>query len=78
MLLDDAVLPDREHLDVVLAQQAEALDHLLVGLTEADHQADLVVTSSPPMALAFASTRAERRKTSRRASGYSRGTTSTL
>ena len=40
---------------------------------------DFVTTSSPPISLAFRSTRAERRNLEpRRASGYSRGTVSTL
>src|SRR5215212_102278 len=32
------VLADGEDLDVVLAEEAEGLDHLLEGLAEADHQ----------------------------------------
>jgi hypothetical protein len=40
---------------------------------------DLVVTRSPPISLALCSTRSERRQAPpRRATGYSRGTTSTL
>jgi hypothetical protein len=35
------VLADGEHLHAVLAQGGEGLDHLLVGLAEADHQAGL-------------------------------------
>ena len=35
------VLADGEDLDALLAQLAERVDHLLVGLAEADHQAGL-------------------------------------
>src|ERR1700683_2281030 len=35
------VLPDGEHLHAVLAQRAEGLDHLVVGLAEPDHQPGL-------------------------------------
>src|SRR5690349_8388632 len=35
------VLADGEHLDALLAQLAEGVDHLLVGLAEPDHQAGL-------------------------------------
>ena len=35
------VLADGEHLDALLAQLAERVDHLVVGLAEPDHQAGL-------------------------------------
>ena len=35
------VLADRQHLDVVLTQPAERVDHLVEGLAEADHQPGL-------------------------------------
>ena len=73
------VLPDREHLDAVLAQDAEGLEQLLLRLAEPRHQAglrdDLVAAHLPGVP----NTRHERRKREpRRASGYRRGTVSTL
>ncbi len=41
LLAGTQVLADRQHLHMVLAQHAEGLDHLLVGLAESDHQAGL-------------------------------------
>jgi hypothetical protein len=73
------VLADRDDLDLALAQPAEGVDHLVERLPEADHEPDFVATSSPAMCLAFSSTRDERSKVEpRRATEYSRGTTSTL